>query len=76
MTTSISISTEHGSSFTAELFNSKLLTIDYITNLCCEGLRPHLYDAGRIQIHGTRADLQKLAAAITDAISPEVPNAR
>lgn len=78
MLTSFSINTKFGSTFDAELFEDKLLTITFRTEIASGYNRAdgtparQLHEMGMIQIHGTREDLRLFAARIMDAVDPRV----
>lgn len=78
MLTSFTISTKFGSIFDVDLFEDKLLTINFRTEIASGYALPdgtparQLHQCGRIQINGTRDDLRLFARRVMEAVDPRV----
>ena len=70
--TSVSISQEHGSKYSCDLFRgtNDILTIDVETYILGYLDHPQLYDACRLHFHGKPEDFRRLGQQILDAVAP------
>lgn len=73
-TISISVSTKYKSEISVSMCHGKndLLSVDFTTYLPFGGSY-HLYDKSFLQLHGTGADLRRLAELMIEATEPPEP---